>query len=275
MMLLSRWLLGLAVSTVLLSSLSAATVHVNIVGNTFVPKVVTVNAGDTVVWTNAQNVHTVSPGFGTPEPFCGGLSIRSCGHTFTNLGSFNYLCNFHELSHSMTGLVIVVAAPTNNAVPPSVAITSPAQNTLLAAHADFSATVNATDADGTVASVTWQTNGVTCTVSTSAPFALSGSGLPAGQHSLRAIATDSQSLSTTSAPVSLRVVAPPVLRFDLIETGTGQFEFQTVPGVNYILESAVTLTNFSPQATNAGNGSVQNVFSGLGGGQRFFRLRLE
>ena len=156
-----------------------------------------------------------------------------------------------------------------------MAITGPAQNALLAAHTGFNATVSATDADGTVVSVAWLTNGVTCAVSTSAPFALSAGGLPPGNHTLRAIATDSQSLTATSAPVSLRAVVPPVLRFEPDGFGSGQFLFQTVPGVNYVIESAASLPGFTAQATNAGNGAVQNFFSGIGSGQGFFRLRLE
>ena len=253
----------------------AATVQVSIVGTSFNPKVVTVNVGDTVVWSNGQNVHTVSPNGGVTESFCGGFSITSCSHVFNRTGSFAYHCNFHENSHSMTGLVMVVAAPTTSGVPPTVAITGLAEQALLAAHRSVNIGVNANDADGSVVSVTWQTNGVTLAVSTIPPFSLTTTGLVAGQPSLRAIATDSQSLSATSAPVNLRLVTPPVLSFVPDGSGAGQFLFQTVPGVNYIIESAEQLSEFSPQATNAGNGTVQNFFSSITVGQKFFRLRLE
>lgn len=270
-----RYFLGLMGLVSGLSLGQAATVHVSIVGVSFVPKVVTVNVGDTVVWSNGQDSHTVSPSFGVTEPFCGGFSIISCSHVFTNTGSFAYHCNFHENSHSMTGLVIVVDAPTNSGSPPSVVITNPVNNTIFATSATLSAGVSVSDSDGSVVSVTWQTNGVTCAVSASAPFGLALNNLPAGTHTLRALATDNQSLSATSAPVNVRVVVPPVLRLEPDGFGSGQFLFQTVPGVNYVIESAVNLPEFAPQATNVGNGAVQNFFSGIGAGQRFFRLRLE
>ncbi len=253
----------------------AATVQVSIIGTSFNPKVVTVNVGDTVVWSNGQDVHTVSPNGGVTESFCGGFSITSCSHVFNSAGSFAYHCNFHENSHSMTGLVLVVAAPTNSGVPPTVAITGVAANALLAAHSSVNIGVNASDADGSVVSVTWQTNGVTFAVTTIPPFSLTTTGLVAGQPSLRAIATDNQSLSATSAPVNIRVVTPPVLSFVPAGGGAGQFLFQTVPGVNYIIESAGQLPEFSAQATNSGNGAVQNFFSSIAVGQKFFRLRLE
>jgi len=261
----------------LLSGLSlgqAATVHVSITGVSFNPKVVTVNVGDTVMWSNGQDLHTVSPGSGVAEPFCGGFSIFSCSHVFTNTGSFAYHCNFHENSHSMTGLVIVVEAP-NGGVPPAVTITNPVDNALFAVSATVSAGVNVSDSDGTVVSVTWLTNGVTCAVNTNAPFGLALNTLGAGVHTLRALATDNQSLSATSAPVNVRVVVPPALLFEPDGFGAGQFLFQTVTGVTYVVESATNLPEFTPQATNSGNGAVQNFFSGISAGQRFFRLRLE
>lgn len=269
-----RYFLGLMGLVSGLSMGHAATVHVSIVGVSFVPKVVTVNVGDTVVWSNGQDKHTVSPNSGVTEPFCGGFSIFSCSHVFTNAGSFAYHCNFHQNSHSMTGLVIVVDAPSSG-VPPVVAITNLADNALFAAPATVSAGVSVSDSDGSVVSVEWQTNGVACAVSTSAPFGLNAGGLGAGHYELRALATDSQSLSATSAPVKVRVVAPPVLRFVPDGNGTGQFLFQTVTGVTYVIESTAGLPEFTAQATNAGSGTLQNFFSGTGAGQRFFRVRLE
>jgi plastocyanin len=276
MTLLSRWVLGLVMPTLLVSSLSAATVVVNVVGNTFVPKVVTVNVGDTVVWQNGQNVHTVSPDFvPQAEAFCGGFAITTCSHTFTNIGSFAYHCNFHQNSHSMTGLVIVTAAPTNSGTPPTVVITNLPPNKLLAAGTAGVAGVAVGDTDGSVARVEWRTNGVACAVSSNAPFHLTLNLLNDGAHTLQAVATDDSSLSTTSAPVGVRVVTPPALQLERDNGGPGQFHFSTVPGVTYIIESAANLPDFAPQATNSGNGSVQNFFSGSGSGQRFFRLRLE
>ena len=85
----------------------------------FNPSVLTINAGDTVVWTNTSfSQHTVS-GTGT-DPICGGGTVGSgCSHTFNVPGTYPYQCNvIGHAGAGMTGVVHVVSAP----VPPSPAV---------------------------------------------------------------------------------------------------------------------------------------------------------
>src|SRR5579872_1970878 len=97
----------------------AATTNVTYGNDFFSPKVITVNVGDTIVWSNAGGTHTVT-GTGA-EAMCGsGTILVSCSHTFMNAGSFAYQCNFH-VAFGMTGLVNVASA----AVPPVVNLTNP------------------------------------------------------------------------------------------------------------------------------------------------------
>src|SRR5690349_13661142 len=73
----------------------AATTTVVFNNFSFVPKSVTIQAGDTVVWNNAGGSHTVT-GDGA-DPFCGTGAIPvSCSVTFPNAGSFSYHCVFHQ-----------------------------------------------------------------------------------------------------------------------------------------------------------------------------------
>src|SRR5688572_18336441 len=53
------------------------------------PTNVIINAGDTVMWTNLGNIHSVNPGTNSSEPFCGtGTNeITSCTVTFQNQGT--------------------------------------------------------------------------------------------------------------------------------------------------------------------------------------------
>ncbi|MFO1498929.1 MAG: TIGR03118 family protein [Verrucomicrobiota bacterium] len=91
----------------------------NVVFNNFAytPPVVTIQPGDTVLWTNEGGSHTVT-GDGT-DPFCGGQEVAtSCATTFTNIGTFPYHCVFHR-SFGMTGTVIVVSATVTNPPPTS------------------------------------------------------------------------------------------------------------------------------------------------------------
>jgi len=68
----------------------------------------------------------------------------------------------------------------------------------------------------------------------------------------------------------------PPLVFNRSGGGPIQVQFNSVTGVNYIVERAPLLTNFSPVATNAGNGGVLG-FSETNGGpsQQTYRVRLQ
>src|SRR5215472_9404351 len=77
----------------------------------FTPQSVTIQVGDTVVWTNAGGIHTVT-GDGA-DPFCGPNPIPlTCSETFTNAGTFPYHCSFHQFL-GMVGTVIVTSEITN------------------------------------------------------------------------------------------------------------------------------------------------------------------
>jgi hypothetical protein len=55
-----------------------------------------------------------------------------------------------------------------------------------------------------------------------------------------------------------------------------ELRFNTVAGVNYVIEESSTLTNFSSIATNAGNGGVvQFLETNAAPGQNNYRLRLQ
>jgi plastocyanin len=87
----------------------AATTNVVFSNYTFTPETVTIQAGDTVVWTNAGGIHTVT-GDGA-DPFCGAGYATTCSNTFTTAGTFPYHCVFHQ-SIGMVGTVIVTAVTT-------------------------------------------------------------------------------------------------------------------------------------------------------------------
>ncbi len=81
----------------------------------FNPSVVTINAGDTVYWTNGlAGSHTLL-GTGS-DPICGGAFLP-CSHTFNVPGTYTYQCTL--LGHAaagMTGAVVVVGMTISPAV---------------------------------------------------------------------------------------------------------------------------------------------------------------
>jgi hypothetical protein len=172
----------------------------------------------------------------------------------------------------MVATVNVVAS----GVPPTITITNPANNRLFAVPGVVAVGVMAADSDGSVASVRLLTNGVAAATNTIAPFGFTLSNLGAGSYTLRARAEDNQALLTTSAPVNIRVVTRPLLSFGRGSNGPLQFQFNSVTGVNYVVEGSTALTNFSSIVTNAGSGSaLQFSQTNPAPAQRFFRLRLE
>lgn len=97
-----------------LDVLKAATTNVTTSGFTFVPSVITINAGDTVIWTNLSGIHSVT-GEDPAEPLCGSNFPPSCTNTFLVPGSYAYHCIPHQ-SFGMTGVVNVLAPPAVPAV---------------------------------------------------------------------------------------------------------------------------------------------------------------
>ncbi|MDE3067510.1 MAG: hypothetical protein KGJ60_08160 [Verrucomicrobiota bacterium] len=94
---------------------SAATNYVAFGNFYFSPSVLTIQVGDTVIWTNAGGFHTVT-GLTTNEPLCGpAQGVQACTNTFHVPGIFPYQCNIHYL-YGMTGVVNVVGAPLSSAV---------------------------------------------------------------------------------------------------------------------------------------------------------------
>ena len=78
--------------------------YIDIQGFAYSPSSITINVGDTIVWTNYDSAsHTVTSNDGTFDS--GGISTGSTfSFTFTNAGTFNYHCSPHP---NMTGSVTV------------------------------------------------------------------------------------------------------------------------------------------------------------------------
>ena len=110
----TRILTALGAGAALLVSLAApagaAEIKVGIDNFTFNPQVVTVKAGDTVTWTNRDDIpHTVAdPGKFKSKALDTGDSYS---FTFTTPGSFDYFCSLHP---HMTGRIVVEAATGDN-----------------------------------------------------------------------------------------------------------------------------------------------------------------
>ncbi|APV48358.1 hypothetical protein BWI17_00845 [Betaproteobacteria bacterium GR16-43] len=90
-------------------------------------------------------------------------------------------------------------------LPPTVSITAPANGATFTAPASFTITATASDADGTIASVAFFSNGVSLGVDATAPYSFNAANLGNGAYVLTAVATDNRGAATTSTPVTVTV----------------------------------------------------------------------
>ena len=103
---LARGAMIFAVAAAIASPVRAATIEAKIDNFTFNPQQITVKAGDTVTWTNRDDIpHTVAdPGTFKSKALDTGDSFS---FTFATPGSFDYFCSLHP---HMTGRIVVEAA---------------------------------------------------------------------------------------------------------------------------------------------------------------------
>jgi len=248
----------------------AATSNVSIQNFAFNPQNVSINIGDTVVWTNLDSIgHSVTGSTGT-ETICGvgafGLN-GTCVRTFATAGVFAYHCTPHPF---MTGTVTVRAPNT----PPIVNLTNPPNNRVFAAPATFSLQAMATDPGGAVASVQFLSGTTSLGTITTTPFAVSVTNLIAGAYHFTVIATDNLGARATSAPVNVSVVSPGALQFEEPKFSNGNIvvTYSTTPLLSYVLQSASNLPPlWQSISTNQAAGSSLSYSTNAGGATRFYR----
>jgi len=187
----------------------AANFDVRISGFAFNPPNVTIHVGDTVTWTQKDSIQHTVTGDGSPRVLASKLLSlnEKFSFTFLSSGTFAYHCIPH--ASFMKGTVIVLAAPNQ---PPTVSLTSPTNGTVLALPAKFLVSADASDVDGSVASVQFFAGTNSLGSVTAPPFQFQVTNLTAGVYSLSAVATDNLGATNTSSTVTLTVDAPPTVR---------------------------------------------------------------
>ncbi|ROZ76073.1 S-layer family protein [Ramlibacter sp. WS9] len=101
-------------------------------------------------------------------------------------------------------VAVTVTAPPPNS-PPTVGLTSPAPGASAWAPAAFTLSANAADSDGSIASVAFYAGTTLIGATTTAPYTLAWTSVPAGTYTLTAKAIDNLGAATTSAPVNITV----------------------------------------------------------------------
>src|SRR6266851_1067244 len=186
-----RWvrcgLLGLAVSAGLSSSGLAATTNVNVGDDFFLPKDLTINQNDTVVWKWTGLLSHSSTATGLWDS-----GIFGPGHVFARLftcaGNFPYFCTVHRLLGQVGS--ISVTGPAN--VPPTITLTSPTNGLVINAPASFTLTATASDSDDSISQVQFFKGAISVGIvhTNISPYSVSVSNLAAGPYVFSAVATD-------------------------------------------------------------------------------------
>ena len=124
-----------------------------------------------------------------------------------------------------TGTPAVPAAPTVN-------ITSPIHLTDFPASSDIEIKADAADKDGSITKVEFFHNNQVIATFSSAPCTFVWQDVPAGEYAITARATDNTSLSTTSAPVTIKVDNPVSVVTDLLTAPDNAFSLYLNTGSN-------------------------------------------
>ena len=188
------------------ASALSATHNVDIKNFAFSPKDLTINAGDTVVWTQFDAIQHTTTSDAIPRLWDSGLlsAGRTFSHTFDTVGTFPYHCTPHSGTMKAT---ITVQAAVNT--PPSVSLTEPAAGSMFTAPATVTLTAVASDSGGTVSRVEFLNGTNSLGAVAVSPFTLTVTNLAFGMYTFTARATDDGGATTESAPVTIMVNSPP------------------------------------------------------------------
>jgi endonuclease/exonuclease/phosphatase family metal-dependent hydrolase len=126
-----------------------------------------------------------------PTPVYVGLPVTSHSATVLNTATFDHVSVIPEAAN----------------LPPIVAIDTPVPDATFAAPASIALAATASDPDGSITSVQFLANEVPLGTDTTSPYEWTWTGVPAGNYSLVAVATDSRSDWTRSTPVFITVTA--------------------------------------------------------------------
>jgi Cellulase (glycosyl hydrolase family 5)/Bacterial Ig domain len=168
-------------------------------------------------YTNAQNWLNLLAGANTS-----GIKVSWCNWSFCDKSESSAALNpgacgnaaWNNTSTSGTWIKNHMLSPADSwasgattNVPPSVSLTAPANNATFTAPANINFTANATDADGTIASVKFYNGATLLSTKTAAPYTYSWTGVAVGTYTITAKATDNSAAVTTSTAVTIVVKA--------------------------------------------------------------------
>jgi plastocyanin len=246
-----------------------ANTNLNIVNFAFSPNTATISVNDTVTWTWVGSPHSSTSDTGVWDS-----GVFSAGHTFTraftSAGSFPFHCTVHPF---MTGTITVQAAN----VPPTVALTTPANGSVFAAPASFTLNAKASDSDGSITNVQFLQGATALGNSITPPYSASVSNLPAGSYTFSAVASDNGGSKATDT-ITISVATPGPINLSapqFLPPASFQFSYSATVGLSFVVQRSPDLTQWTALSTNtAASGSVAFTDLSANGSQGFYRVGL-
>lgn len=208
--------LGVVMALTITAPASAASKTVLIGSAFYDPQTVTIDAGDSVTWTDGQGRHTVSADLGIFDsgPLAEGQSFA---YTFTTAGTFRYR---DRLNPSTPPGTVIVQAVGNAA--PRAAFTASAASAPAGTAVTFDASASR-DPDGRLERFQWDFDGDGAyETDTGATAQVSRAFARAGTVRVGLLVTDDKGSSTVAAPVSLTI------------TPAGAVEDTLAPDLSYL-----------------------------------------
>ena len=167
---------------------------------------ITANATDNVSVSSVQFfVDGTSIGTDLTAPYAATWTAVLGSHSITAIATDN-------LGATTTSTAVGVTVLNN--VPPACSITAPAAGALYTAPAVVNITANATDGDGTIASVGFYVNGTLVGTDNTSPYSFAWTSV-IGNASITVKATDNRGAITTSSAVAISVADPNALPYNV------------------------------------------------------------
>jgi regulation of enolase protein 1 (concanavalin A-like superfamily) len=169
-----------------------------------------------------------------------GSSWRLVGTETISMGATVYVglaVTSHDEYATATATItnVTVRTPSNSSnQPPTVSLTSPSSGETFTAPATVSMAATAADSTGSIARVDFYRGSTLVRTDTTSPYTATWSDAPAGTYQLRAVATDNEGETATSATVTVTVAdgggnRAPTVSFTSPQTGTTFAAPATIP----------------------------------------------
>ena len=213
--------------------------------------------------TSGQKVSWVNWSFADKAESSAALNPGACGNNgWNNTSESGTWVKNRILSPADSWSGTTPPPPINQ--PPTVALTTPANNATFTAPATVSLAATATDADGSISNVEFFNGATKLGERTTTPYQLSWTGVGAGSYTLTAKATDNQGATKTSATVRITVsstIPPPPTNTEADLVGPDCVRASDVKVYELNARNMPNATSFAWWC----NGSTQSIIPGPAG----------